>query len=98
MAEPLQSLFEKTSIDVIEQIVNVLHRDLEILDAQLKGKASVPIETVALWPIPFRRHRCKTQPRSYGSKRKPRSTWIVDLARLAPLELGEEVIDLHCVS
>ena len=41
---------------------------LEIFKSQLKRRASVPIETVALRSIPFRRHRSKTQQRSYLGK------------------------------
>src|SRR5437870_1680218 len=58
IVEPLQSFFEKAGVYIVEQIVNILHRDLEIFEPQLKRKVSVPIKTVALRSIPFRRHEC----------------------------------------
>src|SRR5437660_9825898 len=57
IVEPLQSFLEKTGVYIIEQIVNVLHRELKIFEPQLKRKVYIGIKAIALRSIPFRRHR-----------------------------------------
>jgi hypothetical protein len=38
--EPFETLFEQSSIHIVEQIANVLHSDLEVFESQLKWQVS----------------------------------------------------------
>jgi len=43
----------------MKKVVNVLHRDLEIFEPQLKRELRVSIKAIALGPIPYRGHGIK---------------------------------------
>src|SRR5207244_7058770 len=68
--QTFQSFLQQPSVHVVKQIVDVLHRDFEILETQLKREHRTLIKALALRPIPFRRHALTTQQGNYLSKTK----------------------------
>ncbi|MFN2622448.1 MAG: hypothetical protein ABR611_06350 [Chthoniobacterales bacterium] len=60
IVEPLQSFLEQSAVYIIEQIVDILHRDLDILETQLKRELCLLIEVFALRPITLRQHTQKS--------------------------------------
>lgn len=56
VVEAFQSLFEEARIDVVEKIVNILHRDLKVFQTELKRKRRGGVEIIALRAVTLRGH------------------------------------------